>query len=568
MCRKRLALMLAATMMMSLAACGGTNEEETDTQTNESEQVGEADESETTYDPYGKYEETVKVTLANQIDTTKQPNGDTYNDNAYWDYIKDTMNIELEYEIESPDDYGTALSLAMTSGDLPDIIAVYDYSMLVEMVNEGLVQDLTEVYENYASDYVKEWYGGFDSPFEKVTFDGKLMALPRATYENGGLVAVRQDWLDKLNIVVDEDGDGLITREELEIIADEFVSADPGNSGNPIGIAIADSAGSEMVPSSNIVNNSFDASVGWWIEAEDGSYVNGITVPEMKEALTWWADMYSKGLVDEQYGVTQTDDIAAMVVNGQLGIVFGDITAGSWFYGNVFEADPNADFVYYGLDNGSGTMTHGQLDVVNRFIVVSKDCENPEIAVKLLNLFIDLYGGRLDTDEIKNAYPDFYETYCAANKSGNPEVVCPLKLAPSFADALETRVKQVEDYLAGNISMDEVTDAMSKQFIDALEKVEAGTDDGNSRKYAEYFEAIKSWTTMKDSGKVDIKKYPTQISTDVTALYASDLKTLATDMMIKIITGEESVEYFDTFVEEYYNRGGEEISKEYEEFYK
>lgn len=185
-----------------------------------------------------------------------------------------------------------------------------------------------------------------------------------------------------------------------------------------------------------------------------------------------------------------------------------------------------------------------------------------------LTMEVEQYGGRLATDEIKNAYPDFYETYCAFDKTGNQEVVDPLKLAPSFADALETRVNQVEDYLAGNISIDEVTDSMSKQFIDSIEKIEAGTDDGNSRKYAENFEAIKSWTTIKDSGKVDIKKYPTQISTEVTALYASDLKTLATDMMIKIITGEEPVEYFDTFVEEYYNRGGEEIAKEYAEFYK
>ncbi len=51
--------------------------------------------------------------------------------------------------------------------------------------------------------------------------------------------------------------------------------------------------------------------------------MNGVTTPEMKEALAWWSDINAKGLVDPQYGITKTDDIKAMFVNGQTGITFG-----------------------------------------------------------------------------------------------------------------------------------------------------------------------------------------------------------------------------------------------------
>lgn len=38
-------------------------------------------------------------------------------------------------------------------------------------------------------------------------------------------------------------------------------------------------------------------------------------------------------------------------------------------------------------------------------------------------------------------------------------------------------------------------------------------------------------------------------------------------MQIKIVTGEESVDYFDTFVEEWNKRGGQEIVDGLEDFY-
>ena len=80
-------------------------------------------------------------------------------------------------------------------------------------------------------------------------------------------------------------------------------------------------------------------------------------------------------------------------------------------------------------------------------------------------------------------------------------------------------------------------------------------------------DGIRAKNNMMDNGLVSWTNVPVQLATDVTAIYEGDLETMVAEMMMKIITGEESIDYFDTFVEKYYQSGGDEIAKEYEAFY-
>ena len=52
------------------------------------------------------------------------------------------------------------------------------------------------------------------------------------------------------------------------------------------------------------------------------------------------------------------------------------------------------------------------------------------------------------------------------------------------------------------------------------------------------------------------------ITTDTMASKLADLNKLEEETYVKIITGEEPVDYFDTFVEEYNSRGGAAICEE------
>ena len=178
-------------------------------------------------DSFGKYEETIVLSAGRYTQADpKLPEGDSYEDNAYTRYLKERLNVQIEDEFEaSQDEYDRQTSLAIAAGEIPDILTVRTEDVLQELVDAGLVADLTEVYDQYASDGLKNIYSSYgEGAFDSVTFDGKLMALPGTFYDIAPqVIFVRQDWLDKLNMTVDEDGDGCLTLSELEEIAAAFV---------------------------------------------------------------------------------------------------------------------------------------------------------------------------------------------------------------------------------------------------------------------------------------------------------------------------------------------------------
>lgn len=114
---------------------------------------------------------------------------------------------------------------------------------LEELYENDLIADLTGVYEEYASDYLKKLYDSFEGrAIENVTIDGKMVAPPGTNVDTSpGIIWVRSDWMEQLGIKVDEDGDGRIKRDELESIAGAFRDQNPENAENPVGIAFAPS---------------------------------------------------------------------------------------------------------------------------------------------------------------------------------------------------------------------------------------------------------------------------------------------------------------------------------------
>ena len=147
--RKSLSLLLAAAMAATmLAGCGSK-----DPMANMSDEEKAAWEA-AANDPYGKYPETVVYTtgynLTNQgADTlagTPYEN-DTPSDNAYTRYLKEVLNVQNENEFEAitGPDYDQKVSMAIASQDIPDIMYISDYGTLVELVENDLMEDVTDV---------------------------------------------------------------------------------------------------------------------------------------------------------------------------------------------------------------------------------------------------------------------------------------------------------------------------------------------------------------------------------------------------------------------------------------
>ena len=108
--------------------------------------------------------------------------GQTPDDNAVLDYLRDNYQVDMKLAWQAEvSEYNNKLSLNIASGSLPDIFYLKgdDYRTFVQLAQNGMLADLTDIYEDNISDTIKNIdasYGGRN--FEPVTVDGRIMAVP------------------------------------------------------------------------------------------------------------------------------------------------------------------------------------------------------------------------------------------------------------------------------------------------------------------------------------------------------------------------------------------------------
>ena len=328
--KKIISLTLAMLMVGTTVAGCGTSGDDTSNMTEEEQAAWE----EAANDPYGKYPELVTYTTgynltaqgADTLAGTDYEN-DTPSDNAYTRYLKELLNIQNEnvFEAQTGDDYNQKVSLAIASQDIPDIMYVADYSTLVELVESDLIEDLTDVYNNLACDTVKEAYESYgdNNPINTVTFDGKIMAIPKTQLSDGqDFLWLRKDWLENLNLEEPS------TLDEVADVLRAFVNDDPDGDGqaNTVGLAALSTVYGDYPNNTFAIDNIFtalDAYPNIWITDDDGNAVYGSVQPEMKDALQLLADWYAEGLIDKEFTTRTNDDIVALISSGQCGAFIG-----------------------------------------------------------------------------------------------------------------------------------------------------------------------------------------------------------------------------------------------------
>lgn len=552
-----LTLALASTSLIGCGAKSKVNEEELKAKIEAKMEDPAWKEAMTT--PYGAYPETVIYTLgrtAHNYDALKGTpyEGDNDTNNAWTRYINKKINAQNEniFEANTGEDYDQKVSMAIVSNEIPDIMAVGDYETLKQLYENDLIADLTESYENAASDLIKDIYNSYDGRiFEKATFDGKLMALPTTEISHGpGILWLRQDWMDKLGLKPPK------TLDDIEHILQEFKDKDPG--GNGVGKTEGLVMAPEVVGKSGgnyQVNNIFayfGAYPYQWLDDGSGNAIYGSIQPEMKEALAVLADWYKKGLIDKQMAVRNYDDRKAILTSGKSGAFFSNWWGG-WEVNEATSLNPEAKWTPYVTPfdaNGELKMYTGNPN--SSYLVVRKGFEHPELLWKLASIQYDLSNYDENKEDLKEL-----NDYKKLNVDGSV-----LATNIDYYDGLirlGTRIKESLD--TGDISKLNRTDLVlyegCKKYVDNVK----GSGEVLPSDWANYMSLVEAPSVV---GKANIKEINPIFfgNTPGMTLKWPTLSKLEQEMYLKIITGEKPVDYFDEFVETWKKTGGDEIVEE------
>lgn len=541
-------LILSAVLFLTGCTSGEKKSQDTDTRTKTAQRQKAWKKAETS--PWGKYPETVTYTLGQMKGTgnSNLPEGETYENNAYTRYLKKILNVQNKnIFMESEEGYDEALNILVKDRNLPDIFLVSDRETLEELVENDLIEDLTDVYKSCASDRIREMYEGYgDELLESGTFDGKLLALPETAIDHGPqLLWLRRDWIEQLGLTEPK------TLEDAFFVIQAFQENRMGaeRDEEPVGL-VCDPGLVGTVSTSysmDAIFENFGAYPEQWIRNPEGEIVYGSLTEETKNALSCLHDLYSRGILDPDFALRAQNNIRDLVVEGKCGAFFG-----LWWTPNnplmdEYRQNKDADWQPYYLTSGA----RRQVEVYstfrdNKYVVVRKGYEHPKIVMKVLSVLFDYSRYEADDTEEMNAY-------FALNVDPTAR---PLMINVDYNEATYMVTRHIREALYGSRMREELS-AIEASYFDACKKY-LGTDSPSVEEWAAYKSRITAVGLLVDASyHPPERKYMGDGDSEI----PQTLQQLEKKAFIQIIMGKKPLSYFDTFVKEWYRKGGEALTE-------
>jgi len=591
--RHQMAVVVLAAMMINLTACGEKTGESTDTAKTGQQTVQGGDGQDISGDNpafttvveklredirlYG-YEEPITLKMGFSYASDFNWTGkESFEDNI-WRSLYEELGYEAEVLYNVDDSQSdTKLAIAITSGNYPDILSG-SATEIVKYAETGVIADITEVFEEYASDQLKEYlnYGGLDN-LSTGRVNGRLYGIPTVSEAQieGMMMFIRKDWLDRLNLEVPA------TMDELKMVAKAFTEDDPDGNGAPdtYGLALCGKDGFTYWSGIQAFFEGYGAAPGYWSDnftfiEKDGKVIwGGAMMDEMKAGLTALQEMYENGWLAQGFGIMDYNQLLEDIGSGTCGIYFAPRWGAMVPYIDALKSDINAEIIAAKIPDGMGTGSSRAYvsTLPSSFHVVSSKCEHPEAIVKLMNLSVRLLVNyeNLDEKHMFDGQTDVYSGWKASwigiNKPGNQVAAITNEIAAMETGTVTDDMTEamVEDYQK---MQDFVTARKNGTLADRLEAQDIGIQSG-----------ISNYTVSTSSGGgavmleqiednlFNYSAYNTAPTENMASCYFI-LNEMAHETIIKIICGE-SVDSYDDFLDSWYALGGAEVTREAQEWY-
>ena len=498
--------------------------------------------------PYGAYPELVTYTLGQMsgANDSNLPEGNTYEDNAYTRYLRNMLNIQNDtIYMESEDRYDEVVNIIAKDRTLPDVLVVSDRETLKELVENDLVEDLTEVFETCTSPRIKEMYESYGGDLlDAGRFDGKLMAVPETVIDHGPcLMWLRKDWMDELGLEEPE------TLEDGFRIVEAFVKNRMGTEEGeePVGLVCdTDLVGSTSTSySMDPVFDSFGAHPQRWVK-KDGEITYGSLTEETKKALEYLHELYEKGILDQNFALRANNNLRDLVVEGKCGASFG-----LWWTPNnplmdMYGSGGEADWEPYYLQEPSNENVYASFRD-NKYVVVRKGYEHPEIVMKIISVLFDYT--RYEAEDAREV-----NEYFALNVDPTAR---PLVINVDYNEATYQVTEEIREALAGERRTEDMS-AISRSYFEACKRYLSGLSP-SPEEWAAYKSRISAVGLLIDGGYRPARR---NYLDDTDGELPKSLQDYEKNTFIQIIMGEKPVNYFDTFTEEWYRQGGKELTEQ------
>lgn len=477
--------------------------------------------------------------------------GESLEDNTWSRLYEEALGVRINYDwVARGDLYHQKLGVAIASGKIPDIVKV-NAQQLRLLTNAGLIQDMTEIYETYATPFTKRVLSEEGTgPFDSATIDGKLMAIPEtvSSIDGAQLIWIRTDWLEGLGMKPPR------TMDDLLAISKAFTEQDPDQNGkdDTYGLAVTQYLWDPVMGIMDFMAG-YGAYAKIWLKDDSGKLVYGGIQPQVKSALKALQEMYKSGQLDPEFGLKDGEKVKKMIASGKIGMFYGE-QWGSFVAQASLEEFPVSQWQAFPIVSANGEKPKVPLRFnTYQYFAVRKDYPHPEAIVKMFNLHLEKNWG--ETAE--------YETYYS-----NPLPVWQLSPVTPYPvkKNLEAYRQLEETRRTGDSSkLKDEARAIQKNIEVYLA---GGVNKNSGWGWERIYGTNGAFALIDEYEKGGQLLYESFVGapTDTMINKQSVLEELELETYINIILGR-SVDDFDRFVKEWKELGGDQITAEVNQWF-
>ena len=256
-------------------------------------------------------DDTIKITIFVDGTIPDQNNGrDQFE--ARWEELHPGFDLEIIQPDHSA--YYDVMQQRMSNPqDWPDVL-ILSSTYYVDYASAGALWDMTEAWENSKTKNSGRFTG--DNVFEGLKVDGKLYGFA-PTRGNGCVTYVKKAWMDECGITeAPTTYDAYI--EMLKAFTEKY---------GTYAVSAAGFVGGEA-PFINYLPEFYQDAYPYFVQQEDGTWVDGFTQDNMKAALQRIQDAVAAGLIDKETLTNTTADARNKFYDDKFGVF--TYWAGTW----------------------------------------------------------------------------------------------------------------------------------------------------------------------------------------------------------------------------------------------
>ena len=504
--------------------------------------------------PLGKYDPPIDISIVAQVLVDQQfADGDSFENNPWTRSWLEELGIRVSplWIARTDDQYDQKIAVTIASGELPDIMLL-EQDKLVSLARAGKLARLGGLYEEYILPEVRENLDWSPITMAAGAVDGELYALPDYNRQPfAKYLWIRDDWQQAVGLPDPQ------TMDDVIELARAFATQDPDGNGRD------DTFGLPLDKDFKFLAEGFFAGYGAypanfiadrWLERNGRLEFAGVQ-PEVRTALGKLREMHAEGLLDPEFVVKDRGAAYGDVAAGKYGLLFGERWNPAWPLRQFRDNHPAEDWHWVNLpaEDGSVALSPSNLKPPT-FFAVRADYPNPEALIKLYN-HTYVHGSTRDAD--LNEYGDGI-TINHVRLFHNGRMFAGHDLALRINAALEDGATSRLSPGPEMKSFDEV-------------KAYADGDTGVTQHWISYRvngpgSPMVTVGELYDSDHFVYNQFygplgPSYIQRGAT------LNSMKEEIFAKIIIDEEPLEAFDTFVEDWYRLGGQQVTDDVNEWW-